>query len=261
MTGTYGGQPAFPSGGQRSPSPAHVPPDQLRQLVREVLADVIGKMPARTASLAVPAVQPSSVPPSSVPHADPPGAGPSVPSGLASQPSAGGQAQSRQGRDGDRDEARMWTVRLSTDEDLHAFVLRVLKLAGNPKVRGDLISGRARFRLAGMSTTTASSTAAAATHQVEKGAVTERAVIAAAAAGARLVLGPRAVMTPLAKDKARALGVPIERPRGGLSDGRAPFNTERPRGGLSDGRAPVNTERPRGGLSDGRAPTNTDRGR
>jgi hypothetical protein len=249
MTGPNGGQPALPSGRQRGSIPAHVSPDQLRQLVREVLADVIGKMPARTGSPPAPAVPPSSVPPSSVPpssvpHADPLGAGTSVPSGLASQPAPGGQAQSRQGRSGDRDEAGMWTVRISTEEDLHAFVLRVLKLAGNPKLRGDLISGRARFRLAGTSataasstaasstaasSTAASSTAASATHQVEKGAVTERAVMAAAAAGARLVLGPRAVMTPLARDKARALGVPIERPRGGLSDARAPFGTERER--------------------------------
>ncbi|HLQ55497.1 MAG TPA: hypothetical protein VK162_14655, partial [Streptosporangiaceae bacterium] len=49
--------------------------------------------------------------------------------------------------------------------------------------------------------------------RVEKGAVTERAVIAAAKAGDRLVLGPRAVLTPLARDKARALGVLVEKER------------------------------------------------
>jgi predicted nucleic acid-binding Zn ribbon protein len=36
--------------------------------------------------------------------------------------------------------------------------------------------------------------------------------------------------------------VPAERPRGGLSDARAPASTERPRGGLSDARAPASTE-------------------
>ncbi len=46
---------------------------------------------------------------------------------------------------------------------------------------------------------------------VERGAVTERAVNAAAAAGARLQIGPRAVLTPLAKDRARVLGIVIER--------------------------------------------------
>ena len=59
---------------------------------------------------------------------------------------------------------------------------------------------------------------------------------------------------------ARAPGS-TERPRGGLSDARAPGSTERPRGGLSDARAPGSTERPRGGLSDARAPGSTERPR
>jgi hypothetical protein len=49
--------------------------------------------------------------------------------------------------------------------------------------------------------------------RVEKGAVTERIVAAAARDGAALVLGPRAVLTPLARDKARALGVPVQKER------------------------------------------------
>ena len=88
-------------------------------------------------------------------------------------------------------------------------MLRVLKLADNPKVRRDLIAGRVRFSLAGQP----AGQAAQAAQRIEKGAVTERTVAAAARAGARLVLGPRAVLTPLARDKARALGVPIEKER------------------------------------------------
>jgi hypothetical protein len=49
--------------------------------------------------------------------------------------------------------------------------------------------------------------------RVEKGAVTERMVAAAARDGTALVLGPRAVLTPLARDKARALGVPVRKER------------------------------------------------
>jgi hypothetical protein len=49
--------------------------------------------------------------------------------------------------------------------------------------------------------------------RIEQGAVTERMVAAAAKAGAALVLGPRAVLTPLARDKARALGVPVQKER------------------------------------------------
>jgi hypothetical protein len=125
-----------------------------------------------------------------------------------------------------------WQVRIETDADLRDFALHVLKLADNPKLRRDLIAGRIGFRLAG-GTSAQDRTAAAAAdrvaaaapavqrvdrgapavQRVDRGAVTERAVAAAAAAGARLVLGPRAVLTPLAKDKARTLGVPIEKER------------------------------------------------
>jgi hypothetical protein len=116
-------------------------------------------------------------------------------------------------------------VRLATDEDLHAFVLRVVALADNPKRRRDLLAGRLRFTLAGGVAPAAAAwppPAAGSTgtagpgpgdHRIEKGAVTERAVQAAASAGARLVLGPRAVLTPLARDRVRALGVPIEKER------------------------------------------------
>ena len=48
---------------------------------------------------------------------------------------------------------------------------------------------------------------------VEKGAVTEAMVASAARAGARLVLGRAAVLTPLARDRARAAGVEIEKER------------------------------------------------
>jgi hypothetical protein len=48
---------------------------------------------------------------------------------------------------------------------------------------------------------------------VRHGAVTERKIKQAADAGARLVLGPGAVLTPLAREKARALGIDIERER------------------------------------------------
>jgi len=47
--------------------------------------------------------------------------------------------------------------------------------------------------------------------RIERGAVTERIVRDAARAGERLVLGTRAVLTPLAADRARAEGVQIEK--------------------------------------------------
>jgi hypothetical protein len=164
-------------------------------------------------------------------------------------------------------------VRLGSDADLHAFVVEILRLADDPQRRLDLLAGRLRFTmaaasgqpvipkdsrhiwpqilrdheepgpdtgpggLAGLAGAPPTGEpwagvpptgeprareprggeprggAALTARRVEKGAVTERAVIAAARAGERLVLGPRAVLTPLARDKARALGVPIEKER------------------------------------------------
>ncbi len=140
------------------------------------------------------------------------------------------------GAAGSRPDGTLQPVRLATDEDLHEFVLRVLRLADNPKRRRDLLAGRLRFTLApgGPASAAAAGTPVPAglpvptgvpgpaangarpdrgDHRIDKGAVTERAVQAAASAGVRLVLGPRAVLTPLARDRARALGVPIEKER------------------------------------------------
>lgn len=50
-----------------------------------------------------------------------------------------------------------------------------------------------------------------AVHRIESGAVTERHVTAAAGQGARLVLGRKAVLTPLARDRIRATGITVER--------------------------------------------------
>jgi len=140
------------------------------------------------------------------------------------------------------------TVDLSTDEDLAAFVARLLDL--DPGEREDLQSGRKRFRLAramdgttparvppappaplvpsvtlapaatpgtaatpGPAATPASAPSGAPVRRVESGAVTEALVKQAAQAGERLVLGRGAVLTPLARDRARASGVEIVKER------------------------------------------------
>jgi hypothetical protein len=99
------------------------------------------------------------------------------------------------------------TVSLRTDADLDAFVKRLLRLFENPQRRDALRAGRLRFRLAAA----AGPGSVQPAHRVDKGAVTEAMVRQAAGAGARLVLGRRAVLTPLARDRARAAGVEIER--------------------------------------------------
>jgi hypothetical protein len=91
---------------------------------------------------------------------------------------------------------RTETVRISSDADLAAFVQLVLDQSGAIR------AGRLRFTLGGSGAM-----------RVAHGAVTERTIKKAADAGGRLVLGPGAVLTPLAREKARALGVDIERER------------------------------------------------
>jgi hypothetical protein len=123
-------------------------------------------------------------------------------------------------------------VVMRNDDDLNAFALRVLELAQDPGAGADLRAGRLRFRLqsppapppdvhdaravrrheqTAPGTEAVQAHPAEAVHRYEKGAVTERHVGSAAEAGARLVLGRRAVLTPLAKERVRASGVVVER--------------------------------------------------
>ena len=108
--------------------------------------------------------------------------------------------------------AEVEDVDLRTDADLEAFVRSLVRRLENPRDRMAIRSGRLRFRLR---TGPAAEPAAAAgpVMRVERGAVTERTVREAADAGARLVLAPRAVLTPMARDRARSLGVEIEKER------------------------------------------------
>ena len=106
------------------------------------------------------------------------------------------------------DKTRIDTVRMATDNDLDAFVRQLLRLSENPKTRADLRNGRLSYRLAG---TPASSPATS--HRIDSGAVTERHIVDIAASGGSLVLGHKAVLTPLAREKARALGLTIHKER------------------------------------------------
>jgi len=157
--------------------------DTLRALVRDVLREVLPTPGAPT---------PGAPAPSAV------GAPP-----LAAPPQVGAVYTVRDGVEA------VETVSLRTDQELAAFVSRILHLFENPKHRDDLRAGRLRFRLAASGSPGSPRPA----YRIEKGAVTEAAVRDAARVGARLVLGRRAVLTPLARDRARASGVEIEKER------------------------------------------------
>ncbi|ORB30797.1 hypothetical protein [Mycolicibacterium parafortuitum] len=158
----------------------------LRQLVREVVREAVGDLASQSPQKAQ-APRPTPAP----------AAPPAVPDGpVATGPLAADER------------SRTDTVRIANDRDLDVFVRNLLRLFENPKTRADLRHGRLSFRLAGTERS-----GPGATTRIERGAVTERQITDIAASGASLVLGPRAVLTPLARERARALGVTIHKER------------------------------------------------
>jgi hypothetical protein len=109
------------------------------------------------------------------------------------------------------DEARVETVKIDTDEDLERFIRELMTRLENPRERLAIRKGQLRFLLC--RSETVGQPQGAPPVRVKKGAVTERVIRQAASAGTRLVLAPGAVLTPLARDRAKALGVQIERER------------------------------------------------
>ncbi len=157
--------------------------NELRALVREVVRDAVAGLNVAQR----PAPTPTPTPP---------------PSTVAEQ--FGVEPTGPRAVDGKN---RTETVRLTNDADLDGFVRKLLRLFENPKTRADLKAGRLRFGLAG----TPGPVGGGATHRIDRGAVTERHI--ADLAGGTLVLGRRAVLTPLAREKARAMGITIEKER------------------------------------------------
>ncbi|HEY2789724.1 MAG TPA: hypothetical protein VGI72_09710 [Gaiellales bacterium] len=87
-------------------------------------------------------------------------------------------------------------VDLRSDADLDAFVRSLVHRLENPRDRMAIRSGRLRFRLGATAVAGGGGAPAGAVIRVERGAVTER-----------------AVLTPMARDRARSLGVEIEKER------------------------------------------------
>jgi hypothetical protein len=103
-------------------------------------------------------------------------------------------------------------VALRNDAELRDLVLRVLDLVEDPIRRHAVRTGRIRFRLArGVDPQQRLGEREAQTLRIDRGALTEKTVAAAARDGQSIVLGRRAVATPLALDKARTLGVSVRK--------------------------------------------------
>jgi hypothetical protein len=139
-----------------------------------------------------------------------------------------------------RPRVREERVRLSSDADLRAFVLRILDLAKDGKARQEIESGRWRFLLDGAVPnggvpnrglpggsaaggggpgpgaapavhSTAAPAAARREHRIDGGLVNERQIDKLPKGTTMLVVGKRASLTPLARDRARQKGILIER--------------------------------------------------
>ncbi len=118
------------------------------------------------------------------------------------------------------------TVRIASDADLIACARKVLSLAGDPAKAKDIAAGRYPFRLEQAvaaapataarpsATTPAVAPKPAASGQslrIDSGVVTETMLNKLPRGTQRLVLAPGVTVTPLAKDRARTLGLTFER--------------------------------------------------
>ena len=103
-------------------------------------------------------------------------------------------------------------VHLACDSDLQAFARRIA--ASSDAERAAIVSGATVFRLGGVPAVGAHAAASSVkVVRIEAGAVTERHVRDAASTGSSIHLGRKAVLTPLARDRARAAGVEITKER------------------------------------------------
>lgn len=103
-------------------------------------------------------------------------------------------------------------VRIASDADLAAFARQVLSLANDPATRSAIANGSYRFTLEGGTTPSSPATpTAGASARIEKGVVTETALLKLPKGTKRLQVGAGVSVTPLARDKASSLGITIER--------------------------------------------------
>lgn len=94
------------------------------------------------------------------------------------------------------------TIRIGSDAELQAFVNRL----SIPGIIESVRAGKLRFTLGQTAPAPTSS------GDILEGVISEQ-KISALAAHRTLILGPTAVLTPLARDRARKLGLKIERRR------------------------------------------------
>lgn len=101
-------------------------------------------------------------------------------------------------------------VCIANDADLAGFARDVLRLAEDPQVKAAILAGKHAFHLAG-ARQILTATSAPQSHRIDKGVVTEAIVVKLSQNVTRLLLGPGVSITPLARDKAKARNISVER--------------------------------------------------
>jgi hypothetical protein len=120
------------------------------------------------------------------------------------------------GRDtgGRRTQVREEQVSIASDADLAVFVARLLELTKDAQARRDIEEKRHVFRLASrgpVERTASPAKANAQSARIESGMVSERQIDALPSGTTQLVIGRSVRLTPLARDRARARGITLER--------------------------------------------------
>ena len=180
---------------------APVSHDEIRHMVRELLRDAVAGGGAEAAP-------PEETPAAPARSAEVGGLSERVRAALASGGGGGGGIE----------------IAIAGDSDLNAFAQQVALCALERDLLGAIASNRVRFRLAGggggggqgaVLAKQASPPAAPAkdgdAYHWEQGLLNETKVTEIARTHAKLVLGRRALLTPLAWDRARSLGLQVAR--------------------------------------------------
>lgn len=109
------------------------------------------------------------------------------------------------------------SVPVRSDADLDAFARAVADASRDATTLEAIAGGRVRFRLENTSPASpapAKAPAPARTEgRIDAGVLSEKRVAELAKGHTRLILGPRVVLTPLGRDRARELGIEIVRSR------------------------------------------------
>jgi hypothetical protein len=180
---------------------AQVSHDEIRHMVRELLRDAVAGGGAEAAP-------PEETPAAPARSAEIGGLSERVRAALGSGSGGGGIE-----------------IAIASDSDLNAFAQQVALCALERDLLGAIASNRVRFRLAGGGGSGGGQEAAAAkqataptvlvkdgdAYHWERGLLNETKVAEIARTHAKLVLGRRALLTPLAWDRARSLGLQVVR--------------------------------------------------